>query len=329
MKTFFCRQWFLIAILVALVGSFFLPALPVGDYQFSLKLGLVATIFFTTGLGIRSRELGAGLGNWPLHLFVQAVSFIVSVAIALCLDRLWALFALPPHVRLGFLVLAALPTTITGCVVLTTAAKGNVSGAVVNACLGNLLGVFITPLWIWYMNESAQTGLVDMEFLPVLQKLCWFVLLPLIIGQIVQWGLGRYFSPTLGRRASVCGQLCVVGIVYVSFQDAFAGELVVSVAALVGIFFASLLFYVLLVLVAWFGPVVLRLGFDEADRRCALMCASQKTLAFGLPLIALCFAGHPQLALISLPVLVYHPLQLIVAGWLAARLCARITTSPM
>jgi sodium/bile acid cotransporter 7 len=37
----------------------------------------------------------------------------------------------------------------------------------------------------------------------------------------------------------------------------------------------------------------------------------------GIPLLALCYAGDPGLGLITLPLLVYHPLQLVVAASLA------------
>ena len=62
------------------------------------------------------------------------------------------------------------------------------------------------------------------------------------------------------------------------------------------------------------------------DHNCAIICASQ-TLALGLPLIVVCFPQHPQLGLVALPLLIYHPLQLIVAGLLVPRLARRIDGS--
>ena len=37
----------------------------------------------------------------------------------------------------------------------------------------------------------------------------------------------------------------------------------------------------------------------------------------------LIFAGHPGLGVILLPLMIYHPLQLVVCGWLAARWARR------
>ena len=317
---FIRKQWFLLSLVLALVASYVVPELPLGDYQLYLKLGLVSLIFVCTGLAVRSRELFAGLSNWRLHVFIQGMSFLIGVLIALVLDHLWGLIGLLEHVRLGFLVLAALPTTITGCVILTTAAQGNVSAAVVNACLGNLLGVFITPLWIWYFSDGTQT---EIDLVPVLEKLCWFVLLPLVIGQAIQWRFRSLMTNERRRRASICGQLAVVTIVFMSFQQAFATELAVTWVALVLTFCACVVFHGLLLLMSWYAALLPPFCLSEFDRRCALICASQKTLAFGLPLIALCYAGHPDMAVISLPILLYHPLQLLLAGWLASRLSQR------
>ncbi len=61
------------------------------------------------------------------------------------------------------------------------------------------------------------------------------------------------------------------------------------------------------------------LGFALADRVVALFCGSKKTLASGVPMARLIFGAHPGLAIILLPIMLYHPLQLVVGGWLAGR----------
>jgi sodium/bile acid cotransporter 7 len=58
---------------------------------------------------------------------------------------------------------------------------------------------------------------------------------------------------------------------------------------------------------------------DDADASAALFCASQKTLAAGVPMAQLIFGAHPGLGLILLPVMLYHPLQLMVHGMMAMR----------
>lgn len=49
-------------------------------------------------------------------------------------------------------------------------------------------------------------------------------------------------------------------------------------------------------------------------------CASHKTLAFGMPLLATVFGGgHSDLALLSAPLLVCHPMQLFLGAMLVPR----------
>jgi sodium/bile acid cotransporter 7 len=52
------------------------------------------------------------------------------------------------------------------------------------------------------------------------------------------------------------------------------------------------------------------------DRITAVFCGSKKTLASGVPMAQLIFAGHPGLSFILLPILIYHPMQLLICGWL-------------
>ena len=61
------------------------------------------------------------------------------------------------------------------------------------------------------------------------------------------------------------------------------------------------------------------LSLTRPDLIAARCCAPQKTLASGVPMAKIIFGAHPGLGLILLPVLLYHPLQLIVCGALASR----------
>lgn len=58
-------------------------------------------------------------------------------------------------------------------------------------------------------------------------------------------------------------------------------------------------------------------GLDRADTITAYFCSVKKTLAMGVPLVVLIFGERPDLSLILLPTMFYHPLQLLVNGVLA------------
>jgi sodium/bile acid cotransporter 7 len=65
------------------------------------------------------------------------------------------------------------------------------------------------------------------------------------------------------------------------------------------------------------------LGFSEEDRIAAVFCGSKKTLASGVPMAQLIFGNNPALSLILLPIMIYHPLQLIICGILAVKWAER------
>ena len=60
------------------------------------------------------------------------------------------------------------------------------------------------------------------------------------------------------------------------------------------------------------------LGFDRADQITIVFCGSKKSLASGLPMASVLFAGQ-SLGLVVLPLMLFHQVQLMVCAWLARR----------
>ena len=60
------------------------------------------------------------------------------------------------------------------------------------------------------------------------------------------------------------------------------------------------------------------MGFDDRDTRVIQFCGSKKSLATGLPMAAVLFAGQP-VGLLVLPLMLFHQVQLIACAWLAGR----------
>ena len=61
-------------------------------------------------------------------------------------------------------------------------------------------------------------------------------------------------------------------------------------------------------------------SFQSEYRPAIFFCITEKTLATGLPMATALFgSGHPQLGMLVLPILLYHPIQLLVDGVIASR----------
>jgi sodium/bile acid cotransporter 7 len=105
-------------------------------------------------------------------------------------------------------------------------------------------------------------------------------------------------------------QTILLGIVWNAFCNAFSSGLGLELkhslfllAMLPAVHVASLG-----VLLKFFGSPLLKISRGEAVA--AAFCASQKTLAFGLPLINTIFEGNPNLAAYCAPLMFVHPLQM-------------------
>ena len=79
----------------------------------------------------------------------------------------------------------------------------------------------------------------------------------------------------------------------------------------------------LLLVIVYFGAVLALVAsgifwtrLTPPDASAVMFCASHKTLAAGVPMAKLIFASNPAIGLILLPVMLYHPIQLLVGGFL-------------
>ena len=281
------------------------------------KVG-VAVVFFLHGVGLPFAALKAGTLRWPLHLTVQACTFLLFPLMGLGLLALVGAY-LPAGLRLGFFYLCALPSTVSSSVALTAAAKGNVPAAVFNATLSALLGVVLTPLWL---AANATAGGAGIPLGPVILDLVIWLVLPLTAGQLLRPWLGGWATRNKKFTQKV-DRGTVLLLVYTSFCDSvkhgvWTGQgwetLATAVAGSALLLTAALLFT---------STVCRVLGFSEEDRIAAVFCGSKKTLASGVPMAALIFGASADTGLILVPIMIYHPLQLVVCGLLASRWARR------
>jgi solute carrier family 10 (sodium/bile acid cotransporter), member 7 len=61
------------------------------------------------------------------------------------------------------------------------------------------------------------------------------------------------------------------------------------------------------------------LGFDREDRIAVMFCGSQKSLITAVPMASVLFPAA-TVGLVLIPIMIYHPMQLVVGAWLARRL---------
>lgn len=274
----------------------------------------VALIFFLHGIALSFATLKAGTLRWPLHLLVQTSTFLLFPLLGLGLITILA-ERVSADLKLGLFFLCALPSTVSSSVALTAAAGGNVVGALFNASLSSVLGVFITPLWVAAVVSARGES---QALTPVFLDLMTWLILPLVLGQLSRPVLANVVRRN-AEKVSVVDRLTILLLVYTSFCDSFAQGVWSqhgwsTLAWVIGVSLA--LFTVVMVLV---GAGARALRFGRGDRIAAMFCGSKKTLASGVPMARLMFGADPAIGLILLPIMIYHSLQLVICGVLAQR----------
>lgn len=294
--------------------------------QITTKIG-VFIIFLLQGLTIPTEQLKAGASNMRLHGFVLGTNFVFIPILGYLFILLLGLLGdelAAPNLRLGILYLAILPTTVSSAVAFVSVSRGNVAGAIFATATSNILGVFIVPVLAAWML-AAQGG-VEVDVLPLLWKLFVLVVLPMIIGQII-----RPFAASLVKRIKPYVKTTNNGIIFFIVYCAFCNTVSKDVWASLGavtIVAAVLSSVILLLTVSWLVWQGSRFaGLDPASRVTAFYCASQKTLAAGVPMASSIFAGLEDtlnIGLILTPLLVYHPAQLFLASFVKDKLATSV-----
>ncbi len=308
------KHWFLLALGLAMLIAVALPGVAGSGgvlHLDMLRSGLIAGIFLISGLTLPGRALARAATGWRLHVLVQGFT-LALVPLAMWLATPLWLLLLPVPLVLGLQVLACLPTTIASNVATTRAAGGDEAGALVNAVLGNLLGILITPWTILWL--TGLWGQVDP--LAVAVALGWQVALPVAIGQVVRLGLSAACDRQRARLG-LLSQVALLMLVWHLVSDAAHHAHGLAVGLLL-VVLAVVLVWHLASTAAAYGLAVW-IGLPPPQRIAAAICGGQKTLAMGAPLAAILLAQTPGAALVAVPIVAHHAIQLVVgaglAGW--------------
>lgn len=317
----FCdKNYFLVGVIAAVVLAGVFPSFgskggPLRP-ELTVAWGATCSIFLLAGLNLPTSELARAAANVRLHALIQTCNLaLVPILTILVCTGLTATGWLAPALRDGMLAMSVLPTTVNMCVALSRSSAGDEALAIFNAVLGNLLGVFLTPyLLLKVVGASGALSVLD-----TLQKLATKVLLPLIVGQVLRPPLLKQGVLSGGSKKllSRTSETCLLVIVYSTFCDTFLRGFGLPAATLGGLLALVGATHALSLATIWQVGGMARLA--AAQRITLVLCASQKTLALGLPLLKIIFANRPDLGLVCTPLLIQHPLQLIVGSLLSPK----------
>jgi sodium/bile acid cotransporter 7 len=147
------------------------------------------------------------------------------------------------------------------------------------------------------------------------------LLVPFAAGQLAQRWIGGWVQrhrPLVG----VVDQGSILLVVYTAFSASVLQGLwrQTPLPVLGGLLLACAVLLALALLATRYGSRAL--GFGKEDEITIVFCGSKKSLASGIPMAKVLFAGHP-LGMIVLPIMLFHQLQLMVCAVLARRYARR------
>ncbi|HJV54040.1 MAG TPA: bile acid:sodium symporter family protein [Noviherbaspirillum sp.] len=283
----------------------------------TITTGAIALLFFLHGAKLSREAVIAGATHWRLHLLVLASTFVMFPLLGLLMKPL-ALRFITPELYLGLLFLCVLPSTVQSSIALTAMAKGNVPAAVCSASASNLLGIFITPLLVGllFAGSGASHASLDSVLSIVLQ-----LLLPFVAGQMARKRIGKWVDRHKSALRLV-DQGSILLVVYTAFSAAVNQGLwrQLPPAALAGLVLVNGVLLAAALMLSRFCSR--RLGFNRADEITIVFCGSKKSLASGVPMAKVLFAGH-AVGMIVLPLMLFHQIQLMVCSVLAQRYARR------
>lgn len=273
----------------------------------------IAALFFLHGARLPRESIIAGLLHWRLHLTILACTFVLFPLFGLVLKPL-AGWALTPELYIGVLFLCALPSTVQSSIAFTSIAGGNISAAVCAAALSSILGVFLTPL-LMTLLAGAQGAMANP--LHAVGAIMLQLLVPFVAGHLLRpWIARRVERQRALLRYTDQGTILLV--VYAAFGESVTGGLwskTPGSALLATALVSALLLAIAMPGITWLAR---RLGFSRQDEIPIVFCGSKKSLATGVPIAKVLFAGG-SLGAIVLPIMIYHQLQLIVCAVIAQR----------
>lgn len=282
----------------------------------------ITGIFFLYGLKLNLGKIKKDMSNWKLHLVVQLTTFVLFPAILMLFypflketeyHTLW----------LASFFLAALPSTVSSSVVMVSIGKGNIPSAIFNASISGLIGLFMTPFWMSLFMKKAGH---DIEILEMVQQLFFQILLPVIIGLI----LNRFFGSLVQKHSKTVGwfdKIIIFLIIYKSFSTAFLNGIFTQVPLITFLVLCGLVILLFFVVYGIINVISKALHFNREDTITALFCGSKKSLVHGSVFVTLIVNDLNMQPIFLLPIMIYHAFQLFYTSYKSRIFAKQIQSS--
>lgn len=289
----------------------------------SITSGIIVLLFFLHGSKLSRQAIWAGIGHWRLHLLVTFTTFAFFPLLGWLLKPL-LVHLIPQDLVLGILFLCTLPATVQSAIALTALARGNVPAAVCSASGSTLMGIIFTPLLVGLLLSHSGTAGNPFESIG---KIALQLLLPFAVGHLLRpWTAGSLQK--LGNKIKIVDQGSILLVVYAAFSGAVVAGLWQQMPWTAMLTLLGTCLFILVSSMAWCIWSSRRFGFSTGDEATILFCGAQKSLVSGIPIAQVLFSAATVGPMV-LPIMLFHPMQLMVSAVIAARYSRRADNPPI
>jgi len=318
--TFFFTYDFPIAILIVIGLAKAYPPLGAIYLAPNITATWVAIIlmFFLNGLGLKTKEFFRAMKKVGFNMYDEFFSFIVCSSFVFGVSRLLIITGvLPETLADGMVICSCLPLALNTAIVLTIAAGGDEAVAVFHTAVGNIIGVFASPLLIlMYLGASGNVSFPEIIF-----DLSMRVIVPLAVGQFfhIYFSKVREFYVKHQLSFKMVNKYCLVFVVYTVFCKTFMHGTGISVGNVFLMVLFQLICMIVLMALAWYS---IKFLFPSQPKLwvMGIFGCTHKCIALGVPLISIIYKGNPNEGLYTLPILVWYPMSLVVGSLVLPRI---------
>ncbi|KAI1851394.1 hypothetical protein JX266_003469 [Neoarthrinium moseri] len=322
-------QWFMITLLLLILvaSQVQVPSQQQATKETVIKYATVAVIFLINGCTISTQILVQTLKRWYIHIFVQALCFLLTSITTFAVVQATATNqnAIDAALLNGFVLMGCLPTALSFNTNMTKKANGNAALTLTESVLGSVMAPAISTVLMttyssgnfWYAEILPQGSTsYGALYKKVFQQLGLTLFLPLAVGQLLQ-----YFLPEKTRQAmttwkgSKLASFALLALIWSAYDGAFSAD---SFATLDTKNIVYLVFVNIGLFLIWIACALLLSvpWLSQEDCIAVAFCVPTKTPALGIPLVTIIFEGvsSTDAAKLYIPMIVYQCIQTCLAS---------------
>jgi len=267
-------------------------------------------IFFFSGLILDTRQIKSESIDIKVILVALAVIYLAAPLSAALL--VWS--PLDMGIIVGLFLVAAMPTTVSSGVVMTTAAGGKLAHALMITILANSLAVFTIPITLGLLLPLiGGTSDIVIDKPAIMLKIALLVLAPLGFGVLLKLRLKdtiRLFESKL----QILNQILILTIVWMGLSQ--SRPAILNSGSMIGIIVLITAGFHAVLLLEAFGATRL-FGLERGRRESIIFMGSQKTLPLSIILQVTYF---PQFGQALVVCVVHHLVHLLIDSYIVGKL---------